>query len=158
MTSRELALDTSYASPPREALEALSSADAERRPAWSSSAHSIAEIVAHMIFWQEWFLGRVKGSGEPAAEHASVGWPAVKPGDWPNLHKRFLDGLEEVGRLDPKSQQPVDPPFEFPPMAHHVAGDVVSHIALHNAHHLGQVITLRQSMGLWPPPSGGFTW
>jgi hypothetical protein len=30
--------------------------------------------------------------------------------------------------------------------------------ALHNTHHLGQIITLRQLMGVWPPPSGTITW
>jgi uncharacterized damage-inducible protein DinB len=158
VTSRELLIDTMYASPPQAALEGLRSADAERRMNWPSSSHSIAEIVAHMAFWQDWFLGRVNGSGELAPATASLGWPDVNQGDWPKIHKWFFEGLEEVARLDPKSRQAIDPPFEFPPMAHHAAGDVVSHVALHNAHHLGQVITLRQSMGLWPPPSGGFTW
>ena len=147
-----------YAAPPQDVLEALSADDAERRMDWPSASHSIAEIVAHMIFWQDWFLGRVKGSGEPAAATASIGWPEVKAGDWPKIHQRFMDGLKEVAALDPASKQAVDPPFEFPPMAHHTAGDVVSHVALHNSHHLGQVIVLRQCMGMWPPPSGGFTW
>lgn len=157
MTARELLIDTMHASPAHAVLEGLTAEHAERRMDWPN-AHSIAEIVAHMAFWQDWFLGRVKGSGAPAPATASLGWPEVKQGDWPKVHKRFLDGVEEVARLDPKSTQPVDPPFEFPPMAHHNTGDVVSHVALHNSHHLGQVITLRQCMGLWPPPSGGFTW
>jgi hypothetical protein len=29
---------------------------------------------------------------------------------------------------------------------------------VHNAHHLGQIILLRQLFGAWPPPSGRFTW
>ena len=28
----------------------------------------------------------------------------------------------------------------------------------HNAHHLGQVVLLRQQRGLWPPPAGSYTW
>lgn len=147
-----------HASPAQDGLEGLSAGDAERRMDWPSASHSIAEIVAHMAFWQDWFLGRVKGSGETAPATAALGWPEVKQGDWPKIHKWFLDGLDEAARLDPASKQAIDPPFEFPPMAHHNAGDVVSHIALHNTHHLGQVIVLRQCMGLWPPPSGGFTW
>lgn len=146
-----------YALPAQAALEGLEAADAERHMDWPN-AHSIAEIVAHMAFWQDWFLGRVKGSGELAPATASIGWPEVKQGDWPEIQKRFLHGLEQVARLDATSTQPIEPPFEFPPMAHHNAGDVVSHVALHNSHHLGQVITLLQCMGLWPPPAGSFTW
>jgi len=32
------------------------------------------------------------------------------------------------------------------------------HVATHNAHHLGQVILLRQLTGAWPPPAGSWTW
>jgi len=31
-------------------------------------------------------------------------------------------------------------------------------MALHTAHHFGQVVTVRQSLGAWPPPGGGDTW
>ena len=31
-------------------------------------------------------------------------------------------------------------------------------VATHNAHHLGQVILLRQLLGAWPPPAGSWTW
>ncbi len=158
MTSRELLIETSYALPPHGVLEGLTPDDAERHLDWPGASHSIAEIVAHMAFWQDWFLGRVAGSGEPAPQTASIGWPAVNKGDWPRVLQRFQEGLDQVALLDPSSKKPIDPPFEFPPMAHHNAGDVVSHVALHNAHHLGQVITMRQCMGLWPPPSGSFTW
>ena len=104
-------------------------------------------------FWAEW-----EGSGDPAPATAALGWPDVQKSDWPRIRQSFLHGLDKAALLDSKSMQAIHPPFEFPPMAHHNAGDVVSHIALHNSHHLGQVITLRQCMGLWPPPSGGFTW
>ena len=147
-----------YASPPQAVLEGLSADNAERRLDGSGASHSIAEIVAHMAFWQDWFLGRVAGSGEPAPESASIGWPQVDKGDWPKILKQFHEGLDKVAQLDPSSKAPIDPPFEIPPLAHHDAGDVVSHVALHNSHHLGQVITLRQCMGLWPPPAGSFTW
>jgi uncharacterized damage-inducible protein DinB len=50
------------------------------------------------------------------------------------------------------------PAIEVPPLAHYTLRDAAVHAANHNAHHLGQIITLRQLMGLWPPRSGGFTW
>jgi uncharacterized damage-inducible protein DinB len=30
--------------------------------------------------------------------------------------------------------------------------------AHHNSHHMGQIITMRRLIGLWPPPSGTITW
>jgi len=29
---------------------------------------------------------------------------------------------------------------------------------MHNSHHLGQIITMRRLLGLWPPPGGTITW
>jgi hypothetical protein len=29
---------------------------------------------------------------------------------------------------------------------------------VHSSHHLGQIITIRQLLGLWPPPGGTLTW
>ena len=40
----------------------------------------------------------------------------------------------------------------------YTARDVWEHVGQHNAHHLGQVVILRQFLGLWPPPAGTFTW
>ncbi len=60
----------------------------------------------------------------------------------------------EPGRL----AAPIAPPIEFPPLANFTIRDALVHMASHNAHHLGQVIILRQIMGLWPPPSGSYTW
>ena len=31
-------------------------------------------------------------------------------------------------------------------------------LAAHNAYHLGRIVLLRQLLGWWPPPKGGFTW
>ena len=39
-----------------------------------------------------------------------------------------------------------------------VAETMLYTVALHNAHHYGQIITLRQQMSLWPPEAGGVTW
>jgi len=50
------------------------------------------------------------------------------------------------------------PAIEFPSLAHYSRRDVLVHVATHNAHHLGQVILLRQLLGVWPPPSGSWTW
>ena len=37
-------------------------------------------------------------------------------------------------------------------------GVALTNFAGHGVYHLGQVVTLRQGLGLWPPPSGGDTW
>jgi uncharacterized damage-inducible protein DinB len=55
-------------------------------------------------------------------------------------------------------ERPLTPAIDFPPLANYTVRDAVTHVAQHNAHHLGQVIVLRQMMECWPPPSGSWTW
>jgi uncharacterized damage-inducible protein DinB len=155
MNPRELLIETFPHIPPARALEALSPDEAERR--LSGVPHSVAEIVAHLAFWQEWFCDRCAGVSAPMATSAAHGWPAVASGTWPSILERFLSGLERAATMrDP--DRALAPPIEFPPLAHYSVRDALVHIAQHNAHHLGQVILLRQMMGRWPPPSGSYTW
>jgi uncharacterized damage-inducible protein DinB len=92
------------------------------------------------------------------ASHAPEGWPAVPSGTWDALRDRFLSELERLTSLGQDRQRALEPPLEYPPLARYTVADVLVHVALHNAHHLGQVVLLRQQMGLWPPPAGSYTW
>jgi uncharacterized damage-inducible protein DinB len=157
MHPRELLIDTLPHIPPAGALEDLSPDDAERR--LPGAAHSVAEIVAHMAFWQEWFCDRCDGIGTAMAATAGVGWPDVTAGSWPSIRARFLAGLERAVALGGgDATRAVSPAIEFPPLANYSVHDALVHMAHHNAHHLGQVILLRQMMGRWPPPGGSSTW
>lgn len=127
----------------------------------SDGLHSIAEIAAHMDFWQRWLLARCQGRSEPVPAAASLGWPAVEAGEWPAVRDRFLAGAEELAAFAERSRALellVQPAIEVPLLAGYTVADALVHAATHNSHHLGQVITLRQLMGLWPPPGGGLTW
>ena len=157
MNPRELLIETTPFIAPARALEGLTTEEAERR---LSPAHSIAEIVAHLAFWQDWFRERCEGGTEPMAAAAALGWVAPSPGAWPEVRARFLEGLERLVVLGSQADvnRPVEPPLEFPPIAHYTVGDSLVHVANHNAHHLGQVVLLRRLIGRWPPPSGSWTW
>ena len=125
------------------------------------SPHSVAEIVAHMAFWQQWFLDRCDGLPIPPPAHARLGWPTVQSGEWSDVLARFDAGFERALTLaDDESRRavPLSPPIEFDALASYTVGDALVHIALHNAHHLGQITTLRQQLGAWPPPAGSYTW
>ena len=144
---------------PAQALDGLSSAQsAVRLP---GASHSVVEILAHMLYWQSWFLERCAGVGAPMASTASLGWPAAEAEEWESLRERFLEGLRQGVKISSDESacvRRIDPPIEFPPLANYTVGDVITHMAIHNAHHLGQIITLRQFMGAWPPPEGSYTW
>lgn len=157
MLARELLADTHAHIGPLAALEGLAPALADQKPA--GAPHSVAEIVAHMAFWQEWFLSQCEGAGTPLVEHAADGWPAVAPGTWESVRTRFAAGLERALALDrAETSRRIDPPIAFPPLAEYTVRDVIEHMAGHNAHHLGQVVLLRQLLSAWPPPAGSYTW
>jgi uncharacterized damage-inducible protein DinB len=142
---------------PEKALEGLSAGDAERRV--PGTPHSVAQIVAHLAFWQDWFYARCLGRPMPMVSSAAAGWPAVPAGSWPDVRSRFVDRLQQLAALaDADATRPVVPPIEFPPLAKYTVGDALVHVATHNGHHLGQVIVLRQLLGAWPPPAGSWTW
>jgi len=159
MNVRELLVEPTDYLAPAKILDGLSAADAERRPA--AHVHSVAEVVAHMTFWLEWFMRRCRGEAVPQPTSAAPGWPAIEPGSWPAWRERFLRGLDEIvaeGGDAAHLNAPVQPPIEFPALAHLTIGDALTHVATHNAHHLGQVITIRQLLERWPPPAGSYTW
>jgi uncharacterized damage-inducible protein DinB len=114
-----------------------------------------------MAFWQQWFLDRCDGVAVPMPAPAAIGWPKVDDGHWDVVRERFEAGFERaltLADVGARVMLPITPPIEFDPMATYTVGDALTHIALHNAHHLGQVITLRQQLGSWPPPAGSWTW
>ena len=94
MNPREQLIDTHAHIPPLHALEGLTPEDAER--VLPGAPHSIAALVAHMSFWQEWFSKRCEGVAEPVVASAAAGWPPVTPGSWPDVHSRFVAGLEHA--------------------------------------------------------------
>ena len=159
MAIRELLLDTFAHIPPLDALEGLSPEDAVRSPA--EGLHSVAVLLAHMEFWQAWFLDRCEGTASPVVAAAALGWPAVSADGWPSLVARFAAGLAraaDIGDDQTRLERPVTPAIEFPPLSHYTVRDALVHVAQHNSHHLGQIITARQLLRAWPPPSGSLTW
>ena len=159
MPIRELVLETYVHLAPLKMLEDLEGADAVRTPL--PHMHSVAGLVAHMHFWQQWFLQRCAGEAVPMASRAADGWPTVTSAGWPGLFAKFERGLraaaalgDDVAALD----RPLHPAIEFPPLAGYTRRDALVHLAQHNSHHLGQVVSARQFIGLWPPRAGSWTW
>jgi len=160
MNPRQLLIEPmEFLAPPR-VLEGLAPELAHRRI--DGTTHSIAELVAHLAFWQQWFFRRCQGVAEPMVQHAADGWPAVAAGTWPAVLESYLAGLtrltEWAEAAGERLEQPLAPAIEFPPLAEYTVRDALGHVANHNAHHLGQVILLRQLLGAWPPPAGSWTW
>jgi uncharacterized damage-inducible protein DinB len=159
MSPQEMLLAPFAYMPPGRLVDGLTAAQAAQRV--PGTPHTIVEILAHLVFWQNWFLERMTGRPVPMASTAAQGWPAADQAAWEGLRAGFLDGLERAVALAETPQAAsarVEPAIEFPPLAEYTVGAVITHVAMHNAHHLGQVVTLRQMIGAWPPPDGSWTW
>jgi uncharacterized damage-inducible protein DinB len=139
-------------------LSGLTSEQANAKPA--GVPHSIAQIAAHIWFYLELFNHAAREGFPRLPEHAAVGWP--EPGDWESLRTKVLASIDEAqqlattsSRLDSKFLPEGDPtPF----MQRDSNASALVHGAMHAAHHLGQIVTIRQILGLWPPPAGPLTW
>src|ERR1700712_1274532 len=103
MNARQWLIETHAHMPPEQALDHLDPADAERR--LPGAAHSIADIVAHMSFWQAWFCLRCAGVAAPMAAPAARGWPEVTPGSWPAVRTRFVEGLARAVSLGDRADE-----------------------------------------------------
>lgn len=145
---------------PESALYGLTGEEATAKPA--GAPHSIAEIVAHMCFWQDCFNQIALHGFTGFPEHAEGGWPPCTSVEWPALHHRYLAVVGESQRIAREAPDleakllPEGVPIPF--LDRDTRGSGVLHGAIHAAHHLGQVVLLRQMMGLWPPAAGSMTW
>ncbi|HKF46524.1 MAG TPA: DinB family protein [Terracidiphilus sp.] len=159
----------SYAAPPSHILEALTEELSHRRPA--GAPHSIYEELWHIAFWQritlDWIGGPDSAGGieTPYPASPADGFPTVLDMErepWPSLCERFFAGANAgaaAARDEPRLNQPVRCPSRpGHPVRIMSVRDQLESLAAHNAYHLGRIVLLRQMIGAWPPPSGGFKW
>jgi uncharacterized damage-inducible protein DinB len=139
--------------PFERALDGLSGEDAVRRP--DGCPHSVAEVVAHMVFWLERHLRMIDGEPPTPVPNASVGWPAVTAEEWPGLVQRYLAGLERYRSI---AQDEAAVKRALVDGRDRSVGASIASYYVHDAHHLGQVILIRRMIGAWPPPGGGDSW
>jgi uncharacterized damage-inducible protein DinB len=135
----------------REVLDGVTATAAAARPV--PRAHSIWELVLHLIAWRGEVARRVEG-GEPA-EPVEGDWPPVvetSEAAWVRTrarleesHERLLAALRTLpeGRLDDPVSRRGDPAGSG--VTYHV---MLHGVAQHDAYHLGQVSLLKRALGL----------
>jgi uncharacterized damage-inducible protein DinB len=149
--------------PPAEILEGLSSEAAHT--AIPGSPRTIYEELWHIAFWQQVTLDWVRGIETPYPVHASNGFPTLADIDretWGQLRERFFSANKEaaaeandLSRLDVEVRCPSRP---GQPTRIMTVREQLESLGAHNAYHFGRIVLLRQLMGMWPPPSGSFSW
>jgi uncharacterized damage-inducible protein DinB len=157
-----LAGDSAH-TPPAILLEGLSAEAAHH--AVAGAPRTIYEELWHIAFWQQITLDWVRGIETPYPVHASDGFPTAADAareDWDQLCRRFFQTNQEAAataldasRLDVPVRCPSRPGI---PVRTMTAREQLESLGAHNAYHFGRIVLLRQLQGLWPPPSGGFSW
>jgi uncharacterized damage-inducible protein DinB len=145
---------------PAAILDGLTADDAHAKP--HGLPHSIADIVAHICYWQEWFNTCVIVGFTGIAQHAGDGWPQVPRDEWDALRTRYLRSVEEAKRIAAEASSLANPLLpvgtDIPILERESHGTALLRAAVHNTHHLGQIITIRRLLGRWPPPGGSLSW
>lgn len=112
--------------------------------------HSVAQLVAHLVYWNENSLAKLRGE-KPAAysgnnEDTFVGYDVNKitAPEWTALIARFdrnMSGIEQW------VQSASDADLAK-------AANTVAHVGAHNAYHLGEIVYVRKLQGSWNPDKG----
>jgi hypothetical protein len=145
---------------PAAILDGLTDTQAHTKP--PGLPNSIADIVAHMCFWQEWFNTCLRSGFTGIPKHSVDGWPAAPAGGWNALRERYVRSIDEAKRIATETNSltaallPSD--ANIASLARESRGSALLRGAMHNSHHLRQIITMRRLMSLWPPPGGTITW
>jgi hypothetical protein len=112
-----------------------------------ASPYSIAQIVAHMHYWQERQLAFQCGEKPPRPDSLEETFAAPPPGTWHTLVQEFLAGIAACRTRAAEGGENVSPTERDDTS---VAYDFAEN-ALHNAYHLGQIALLRQMQGFGLP-------
>jgi hypothetical protein len=112
--------------------------------------HSAAQLVAHLIYWNENGLAKLRGQ-KPAAysgnnEDTFVGYDVnqITPAQWSALIARFDRNMADLEQW-----------VQTAPDASLAKGaNLIAHIGAHNAYHIGEIVYVRKLQGSWNPEKG----
>jgi uncharacterized damage-inducible protein DinB len=137
----------------RKAVEGLDWKITGERP--GGAPHSIFQLLNHIVFWHEWAVKWLDGEKPAVPRHASGSWPGgEKPAnkeEWERAVQRLnkaLDALTDRGTNTDLLEK----------RGGKSRVEMLQTIASHSSYHIGQLVSVRQMLGAWPPPSGGVTW
>jgi uncharacterized damage-inducible protein DinB len=124
----------------------------------SSSNNSIRKIVNHLIYWNGRYLNRFKGIENPKAgdnndytfESESIGGENE---DWKTTKTRLENILAEFCNEIEKADESklTAPAFEGTKDSWY---SYLTQITIHNAYHIGQIVTIRKQQDNWDRRQG----
>ncbi len=133
--------------------DALSGLTDEQSKQHDGSNHSIISIVNHLIFWDERWLKRFKNEEVPKLDADNNATFSPEYGDLvPAIMK--LDNVLEEWENELKKRDDallMNEAFKGYGAIWYAA---LTQFTIHNAYHIGQIVTLRKQYGNWDPKLG----
>jgi uncharacterized damage-inducible protein DinB len=128
----------------KSALENLSAEDA----VWKANVeiHSVCEIITHLNFYNLKHLQRFKGI-EIKSETTEIA-QTYSNKDWQNALDEFNSIMSEWKTLLAEADELR--------LAKDDWSSIIAHINIHNAYHIGQIVTARKLRGSWNAEQGVF--
>jgi uncharacterized damage-inducible protein DinB len=129
--------------PANDAVAGLSAKDA----AWTdgSGNHSVGMLANHLVFWDRRALQQLKGEKSTKfSGNNDETFNAFTEVQWAETQKQLNEVLTEIENyvetVDEKTLEK--------------NSALLSHIATHNAYHIGQMLYVRKLHGVWNPENG----
>lgn len=122
-------------SSPRGLLNSIKADTAVKIP--PGAPYSIATNVAHTLIWQDIWMCRLRGDKLPKVVMGQD-FPQVSAEEWPDIRKRFCDGLDEAHEIAHRE------PFTHGAKSDELAIQTLFKIANHGSYHIGQVQLLKR--------------
>jgi hypothetical protein len=111
------------------------------------ASHSIYDELWHAATWQRMVVDR-DAAARDALPAGGSDYPSAPPEheqQWNDLVREFLDGARAAAAW---GQTPERLALEAEPGV--TMADELHSLAVHNAYHLGKIVSLRQMMNAWP--------
>jgi uncharacterized damage-inducible protein DinB len=125
---------------------------------WKGSAdnNSIKEIVNHLIFWNERYLHRFKEMPLQKMEGKNDStFINLSNLEWPEVVEKFnLVMSDWYNTVRECKDEKLDQPVSSEAGVNDPWIGTLTCVTLHNAHHIGQIVTIRKLQGSWNTEQG----
>ena len=119
-------------------------------PKPNAQMHSVAQLVTHLVYWNENALAQLQGK-KPAAysgnnEDTFVGYDVNKitAAEWTALIARYDRDMNELEQW-----------VQSAPDASLAKGaNMIAHVGTHNSYHTGEIVYVRKLQGSWDASKG----
>lgn len=102
--------------------------------------HSVAQLVSHLVFWNERILNAIQGKTVPNfTDDNKVTFSEISEEDWSNMTIKLDQILTDI---ETETKKLEGEPLEG-------WSETLANIAAHNAYHTGQIVYIRKQKGWW---------